>query len=133
MERTTRLELASGSRSGPRSAPGALDLHGSNRGGGSEFGLPGAFRKQKTYPDGVGLNGADYEARTRFRFPERPAVRPVALDLYGSNRGGGSEFGLPGAFRQQKTHPCGVGLNGADYEARTRYLHLGKVALYQMS
>ena len=23
--------------------------------------------------------------------------------------------------------------NGADYEARTRYLHLGKVALYQMS
>ena len=24
-------------------------------------------------------------------------------------------------------------LDGADYEARTRYLHLGKVALYQMS
>ena len=24
-------------------------------------------------------------------------------------------------------------LIGADYEARTRYLHLGKVALYQMS
>ena len=24
-------------------------------------------------------------------------------------------------------------LRGADYEARTRYLHLGKVALYQMS
>ena len=24
-------------------------------------------------------------------------------------------------------------LVGADYEARTRYLHLGKVALYQMS
>ena len=24
-------------------------------------------------------------------------------------------------------------INGADYEARTRYLHLGKVALYQMS
>ena len=23
--------------------------------------------------------------------------------------------------------------DGADYEARTRYLHLGKVALYQMS
>ena len=23
--------------------------------------------------------------------------------------------------------------NGADYEARTRYLHLGKVALYRMS
>ncbi len=25
------------------------------------------------------------------------------------------------------------GIFGADYEARTRYLHLGKVALYQMS
>jgi len=24
-------------------------------------------------------------------------------------------------------------VSGADYEARTRYLHLGKVALYQMS
>ena len=24
-------------------------------------------------------------------------------------------------------------ITGADYEARTRYLHLGKVALYQMS
>ena len=27
---------------------------------------------------------------------------------------------------------CGF-FSGADYEARTRYLHLGKVALYQMS
>ena len=26
-----------------------------------------------------------------------------------------------------------VGISGAGYEARTRYLHLGKVALYQMS
>ena len=26
-----------------------------------------------------------------------------------------------------------IGLFGADDEARTRYLHLGKVALYQMS
>ena len=30
--------------------------------------------------------------------------------------------------------PLGDGAgNGAEYEARTRYLHLGKVALYQMS
>ena len=30
--------------------------------------------------------------------------------------------------------PLGDGaINGAEYEARTRYLHLGKVALYQMS
>ncbi len=27
----------------------------------------------------------------------------------------------------------GVSFFGAGYEARTRYLHLGKVALYQMS
>ncbi len=35
-----------------------------------------------------------------------------------------------------KTKPSLKGLGfvfGADYEARTRYLHLGKVALYQMS
>ena len=30
----------------------------------------------------------------------------------------------------QKKH---IGTNGADNGARTRYLHLGKVALYQMS
>ncbi len=29
--------------------------------------------------------------------------------------------------------PLGYSAVGADYEARTRYLHLGKVALYQMS
>lgn len=29
--------------------------------------------------------------------------------------------------------PLGYSAIGADYEARTRYLHLGKVALYQMS
>ena len=28
---------------------------------------------------------------------------------------------------------CWISSNGAAYEARTRYLHLGKVALYQMS
>ena len=33
--------------------------------------------------------------------------------------------------RQQQTDD--VFCNGAAYEARTRYLHLGKVALYQMS
>ena len=29
--------------------------------------------------------------------------------------------------------PLGYSAIGADYEARTRYLHLGKVALYRMS
>ncbi len=32
-----------------------------------------------------------------------------------------------------RRHTGGVNCFGADYEARTRYLHLGKVALYQMS
>ena len=39
-------------------------------------------------------------------------------------------------IRVLQTHalPLGYGAEiGADYEARTRYLHLGKVALYQMS
>ena len=41
---------------------------------------------------------------------------------------GGSEFG------QSKTRLLSQsGYSGADDEARTRYLHLGKVALYQMS
>ena len=35
---------------------------------------------------------------------------------------------------QTRALPLGyVAINGADDEARTRYLHLGKVALYQMS
>ena len=32
-----------------------------------------------------------------------------------------------------KTHPKRMGYSGAGDEARTRYLHLGKVALYRMS
>ena len=35
---------------------------------------------------------------------------------------------------QTSALPLGYGaISGAGYEARTRYLHLGKVALYQMS
>ena len=37
------------------------------------------------------------------------------------------------SFQIQNTLPIGSVNCGADYEARTRYLHLGKVALYQMS
>ncbi len=36
-------------------------------------------------------------------------------------------------YRQNKRAVKFHGSDGADYEARTRYLHLGKVALYQMS
>ena len=38
-----------------------------------------------------------------------------------------------GEILAQKNHPEGVVKSGAADEARTRYLHLGKVALYQMS
>ena len=38
------------------------------------------------------------------------------------------------SFTKKKNHlPKRQVVSGADYEARTRYLHLGKVALYQMS
>ncbi len=47
-------------------------------------------------------------------------------------KGGGSEFGV--CLRKKEKHRLKTMLRfGADDEARTRYLHLGKVALYQMS
>ena len=45
--------------------------------------------------------------------------------------GGGSEFPLQTLYCNKKDILSDV--LGAGYEARTRYLHLGKVALYQMS
>ena len=36
-------------------------------------------------------------------------------------------------FGKLKPNALGTRFSGADDEARTRYLHLGKVALYQMS
>ncbi len=45
-----------------------------------------------------------------------------------------SLYAPAGQFKRTKNHyPKIVVLFGADDEARTRYLHLGKVALYQMS
>ncbi len=45
-----------------------------------------------------------------------------------------SRFELEIRVLQTLALPLGYSANiGADYEARTRYLHLGKVALYQMS
>ena len=38
-----------------------------------------------------------------------------------------------GSTAQKNIQPNGWMFFGAGYEARTRYLHLGKVALYQMS
>ncbi len=49
----------------------------------------------------------------------------------------GLSFGkVVGGKGKQKKHPIesiGCFSSGAEDEARTRYLHLGKVALYQMS
>ena len=44
-----------------------------------------------------------------------------------------SRFELEIKVLQTFALPLGYSAIGADYEARTRYLHLGKVALYQMS
>ena len=44
--------------------------------------------------------------------------------------------GFEPAIKVLQTYALPLGYSagyGADYEARTRYLHLGKVALYQMS
>ena len=82
--------------------------------------------------------GAGDEARTRF-----PASRewPAAIHrnpasprfcMRASRAGGGSEFRF---LTKKAGHPFLDVLlcSGAGDEARTRYLHLGKVALYQMS
>ena len=66
---------------------------------------------------------------------------PLLLPLsYGQHFAGAKTEGtcfaslpkIPWAAKK-KNHPIGWFLTGAGYEARTRYLHLGKVALYQMS
>lgn len=47
-----------------------------------------------------------------------------------------AQIGFEPVIRELQSHalPLGYGTgDGADDEARTRYLHLGKVALYQMS
>ena len=47
-----------------------------------------------------------------------------------------AKTGFEPVIRVLQTHALPLGYSavfGADYEARTRYLHLGKVALYRMS
>ncbi len=53
--------------------------------------------------------------------------------LFALNQAGGAGSGQGPAFSYIKKHFCFFAQNGAGDEARTRYLHLGKVALYQMS
>ena len=63
---------------------------------------------------------------------KRPGLR---LSAKAANRNGATVFGSEFASNKRKrTSKAGCPLlTGAGNEARTRYLHLGKVALYQMS
>ena len=85
--------------------------------------------KKESTSDEV-LFGAGYEARTRYRTPPRLRLRggpapPVSMTVEAAS--------LCSKFRCKKENTSDEVLFGAGYEARTRYLHLGKVALYQMS
>ena len=90
------------------------------------------------HPDGWGfLFGAGYEARTRFPVSHEPpaAIRgnptsPLIKNALRAWVEAASSFLL--TKKQDIQIRCPVSI-GAGYEARTRYLHLGKVALYQMS
>ena len=98
-----------------------------------------AHSKKKHHSEGVVfLFGMSDEARTRF-----PASRewhshsrePCLTSEFDALRAGrGSEFKPARGIPKTKPHPFGWGfVFGAGDEARTRYLDLGKVALYQMS
>ena len=80
------------------------------------------------------------EARTRFPASHEPpggASREPCAHLRSkcaSRMGGGSEFEKPVSIAKNNTTTMSwCYFFGAGDEARTRYLHLGKVALYQMS
>ena len=82
-------------------------------------------------------SGAGYEARTRFPAShELPAAirRNPASPLIGCALRAWVEAASSPSNEKNRTPKSDVLFSyGAGYEARTRYLHLGKVALYQMS
>ena len=85
-----------------------------------------------------GAGAADDEARTRFpasREWHSHSQEPCLTSEFDALRAGrGSEFKPARDIPKRKHHPNGwCFLFGAGDEARTRYLDLGKVALYQMS
>ncbi len=98
-----------------------------------------AAPKRIPHPIGWGiLFGAGDEARTRFpasREWHSHSQEPCLTSEFDALRAGrGSEFKPARGFPKTKPHPFGWGfVFGAGDEARTRYLDLGKVALYQMS
>ena len=66
--------------------------------------------------------------------PGVKVLQTSALPLgYGAVFNLGMGKGNPSPFRKGKRARYFVPVYGADYGARTRHLHLGKVALYQMS
>ena len=62
----------------------------------------------------------DFHSYNLYKFPHKNEKSPPKRKTV---------RGKPTVFLMEEIIQC----NGADYEARTRYLHLGKVALYQMS
>ena len=62
----------------------------------------------------------DFRSYNLYKFPHKNKKSPPKRKTV---------RGKPTVFLMEEIIQC----NGADYEARTRYLHLGKVALYQMS
>ena len=85
-----------------------------------------------------GAGAVDDEARTRFpasREWHSHSQEPCLTSEFDALRAGrGSEFKPARGIPKTKPHPFGWGfVFGAGDEARTRYLDLGKVALYQMS
>ena len=82
-------------------------------------------------------SGAGYEARTRFPAShELPAAirRSPASPLIGCALRARVEAARSlHLTKKQDIRMDVLFQSGAGYEARTRYLHLGKVALYQMS
>ena len=76
----------------------------------------------RTGPDGKTF-GKFFRRQRKNRSPTRPVFLEASL-------------GFEPGIRELQSHALPLGydaISGADYGARTRYLHLGKVALYQMS
>ena len=90
--------------------------------------------KKDTQPIDWMSYGASDEARTRNRHPtnSRWEFAGTLPDL-GFERAHSARVEVATSRAKENPRPIGQGLIGASDEARTRYLHLGKVALYQMS
>ena len=93
--------------------------------------------KKEKPPDSSGFELEQVTSETSVTFPS-PLLLPLPYGQHfacGKNPGNLLRLSSPESFQRQKEKPPDFGwlLIGAGYEARTRYLHLGKVALYQMS